>query len=156
MHWRHTVVSATLVKAGSHRVSPLDVEEVHNSDGQNNQDCEGNAATRRIYRLRQEHPQPPLIIGGDDLYYHEPFMAQWRDLRLHYVVVCKPTSHLELNAWVEDLERLGECDKGQWHEGPACRRRFYTYRIARSGPLTAARRPWGTFVEVWEHDRLGK
>ena len=72
------------------------------------------------------------------------------------MLVCKPTSHPELYAWVEDIERLGAGEQGQWHEGPGCRRRFYTYRIARSGPLTASRRLWGTLVEVWEYDRAGK
>lgn len=156
VHYHHTVVSATLVKAGSHRVMPLDVEEVRNSDGQDKQDCELNAAKRLIPRLRQEHPQLPLIIGGDDLYCHEPFIAQLRELHLHHVLVCKPTSHLELYTWVEDMERWGGCEKGQWQEGPACRRRFFTYRIARSVPLTATRRVWGTLVEVWEHDRRGQ
>jgi hypothetical protein len=156
VHFRHTVVSATLVKAGSHRVLPLDVEEVRNSDGHDKQDCEINAAKRLLPRLRQDHPQLPLIIGGDDLYCHEPFIAQLRDLRLHHVLVCKPTSHPELYAWVEDIERLGAGEQGQWHEGPGCRRRFYTYRIARSVPLTASRRLWGTLVEVWEYDRAGK
>jgi hypothetical protein len=156
VHYHHTVVSATLVKAGCHRVMPLDVEEVRNSDGQDKQDCELNAAKRLIPRLRQEHPQLPLIIGGDDLYCHEPFIAQLRELRLHHVFVCKPLSHLELYTWVEDMERLGGCEQGQWHEGPACRRRFFTYRLARSVPLTAARRVWGTLVEVWEHDRGGQ
>ena len=156
VHFRHTVVSATLVKAGSHRVLPLDVEEVRNSDGQDKQDCELNAAKRLLPRLRQEHPQLPLIIGGDDLYCHEPFIAQLRDLRLHHVLACKPTSHVELYEWVEDIARIDGCIKGQWHEGPACRRRFYTYRIASSVPLTATRRVWGTLVEVWEHDREGQ
>lgn len=156
VHFRHTVVSATLVKAGSHRVLPLDVEEVRNSDGQAKQDCEVNAAKRLITRLRQEHPQLPVIIGGDDLYCHEPLIAQMRDLGLHHVLVCQPTSHLELYDWVEDMGRLDGCSKGQWHEGPACRRRFYTYRLASSVPLTASRRLWGTLVEVWEHDREGK
>ena len=155
VHFRHTVVSATLVKAGSHRVLPLDVEEVRNSDGHAKQDCEVNAAKRLIPRLRQEHPQLPFIIGGDDLYCHEPFIAQWRELRLPHVLVCQPTSHPELSEWVEEMERLDGCDQGQWHEGPACRRRFYTYRIARSVPLTASRRVWGTLVEVWERDRTG-
>lgn len=156
VHFRHSVVSATLVKAGSHRVLPLDVEEVRNSDGQGKQDCEVNAAKRLMARLRSEHPQLPLVIGGDDLYCHEPFVAQLRDLRLHHVLVCKPTSHVELYEWVEEMERLDGCVKGQWHEGAACRRRFYTYRIASSVPLTASRRLWGTLVEVWEHDREGK
>lgn len=155
VHFRHTVVSATLVKAGVHRVLPLDVEAVRNSDGQDKQDCEIQAAKRLISRLRQDHPQLPLLIGGDDLYCHEPFIAQLRDLRLHHVLVCKPTSHLELYEWVKDLERLEGCPQGQWHEGPACRRRFYTYRIVPSVPLSASRRLWGTLVEVWEHDREG-
>ena len=86
---------------------PVDVEEVRNSDGQDKQDCELNAAKRLHVRLRQEHPQMPLIVGGDDLYCHEPFIAQLRDLRLHHVLVCKPTSHVELYEWVEDMERLG-------------------------------------------------
>jgi hypothetical protein len=156
VHFRHTVVSATLVKAGSHRVLPLDVEEVRNSDGRDKQDCEVKAAKRLIARLRQEHPQLPLIIGGDDLYCHAPFIMQLRELRLHYVLVCQPTSHPELYEWVEDMARLDGCDKGQWQEGPACRRRVYTYRIARAVPLTAARRVGGTLIEVWEHDRTGQ
>jgi hypothetical protein len=156
VHFRHTVVATTLVKTGSHRVLPLEVEEVRNSDGQGKQDCEINAAKRLIPRLRQEHPQLPLIVCGDDLYAHEPFIAQLRDHRLHYVLVCKPTAHPELYEWVEGIERLDGCDKGQWHEGPACRRRFFTSRLVPSVPLTAARRVWGTLVEVWEQDRTGQ
>jgi hypothetical protein len=156
VHFRHPVVSATLVKAGSPRVLPLEVEAVRNSDGQDKQDCEVNAATRRLPRLRQEPPQLPLIIGGDARSCHEPFSAQWRALGLPQVLGCKPTSHRDLYAWVEDLERLAGGDKGQWHAGPACRRRFDTSRMARSVPLTAARWLWGTFVEVWEQDRTGQ
>lgn len=156
VHFRHTVVSATLVKAGSHRVLPLDVEEVRTSDGQEKQDCELQAAKRLMDRLRQEHPQMVLMVGGDDLYCHEPFILQLRQQHLHHVLVCKPDSHREVYTWVADLERLSACETGQWYEGPACRRRFFTYRIARSVPLTTSRRVWGTLVEVWEHDQTGK
>ena len=135
---------------------PLDVEEVRNSDRQDKQGCELNAAKRLIPRRCQEYPQLPLIIGGDDLYGHEPFIVQLRALRLYHMLVCKPLSHLELYTWVEDIERLGGCEKGQWHEGPACRRRFLPYRIARSVPVTAVQRVGGTLVEVWEHDRRGQ
>lgn len=155
VQYRHTVVAATLVKANSHRVLPLDVEEVRNDDGHEKQDCELNAAKRLIPRLRQEHPQLPLIIGGDDLYCHEPFIMQLRAQRLHYVLVCQPGSHRELYDEVAALERLGAHAGGQWHEGPACRRRSFEYRVARTVPLTASRRVWGTLVEVWERDRTG-
>jgi hypothetical protein len=54
VHFRHTVVSGTLVKAGSRRVLPLDVEEVRNEDGHDKQDCELKAAKRLMPRLRHE------------------------------------------------------------------------------------------------------
>jgi hypothetical protein len=135
---------------------PWAVEEGRNSDGSDTPDGARNAAQRWIARVRQEPPQLPLIIGGDDLYGHEPFIAQWRELRLPHVVVGKPLSHLALYAWVEALERLGGGEPGQWQEGPAGRRRFFPSRIVRSVPLTAARRLWGTLVAVWEHDRCGQ
>jgi hypothetical protein len=133
VHFRHTVVSGTLVKAGSHRVLPLDVEEVRNEEGQDKQDCEIKAAKRFIPRLRDEPPQLSLIVGGDDLYCHEPFIVQWREHQRHSVLVCKPGSHAELYREVEAQEALGAVERGQWHEGPACRRRFYSYRLARGG-----------------------
>jgi hypothetical protein len=156
VHFRHTVVAATLVKAGSHRVLPLEVEEVRYSDGQAKQDGERNAAKRLIPRLREDHPQRPLIVGGDDLDAHEPFIAQLRAQRRHHVCVCKPGSHTEGYKWVDDLARLGACEAGQWDEGPAGRRRCFAYRVARQIPLTTTRRIWCTFVEVWERDRTGK
>ena len=155
-HVRHTVVSATLVKAGAHRVLPLDVEEVHNHDGQDKQDGEVNAAQRLMGRVRQEHPRLPLVIWGDDLYCHEPFILQVREAGPRHVLVCKPTSHPEVYTWVDDLQALGACEQGAWQEGPACRRRWFTYRVARSVPLTASHRVWGTFVEVGDHDRAGQ
>ena len=111
------------VKAGAHRVFPLDVEEVRNSDGQEKQDCELQAAKRLMHRLRQEHPQMALLVGGDDLYCHEPFIVQLRQQPLHHVLVCKPDSHREVYTWVADLSTCPPVRR-QWHEGPACRRRF--------------------------------
>jgi len=155
-HYSHCVVAATLVKAGSHRIFPMDAEEVRNSDGKEKQDCELNAGKRLVVRFRQEHPQLPVIIGGDDLYAHEPFVKLLGEKRLRYVLVAKPESHQELFAWVEDLDRLGECEKGQWQEGPACKRRWFEYRIARSVPLKAEGEGEVNFVEVWERDWQGK
>ena len=154
--YSHCVVAATLVKAGAQRIFPLDVEEVRNTDGKAKQDCELNAGKRLLVRFRQEHPQMPVIVGGDDLYSHEPFVQLLGVQRLRYVLVAKPESHQELFEWVEELDRLGECEKGQWHEGPACQRRFFEYRIARAVPLKAGGQVAVNFVEVWERDRHGK
>ena len=156
VHVRHAVVAGTLGKAGAHRVLPIDGEEVRNDDGQDKQDGEIKAAKRLIPRLRHEHSQRALIIGGDDLYCHEPFIVQRREHRMHHVLVCKPGSHVEGYREVEAQDALGALERGEWHEGPACRRRFSAYRLARGVALTETGRVRGTFVEVWSHHRSGK
>lgn len=154
--YSHVVVSATLLRAGSHAVLPLDAEEVRNEDGQEKQDCELNAGKRLAKRLRAEHRQMKICITGDDLYAHEPFILNLRELRMGFVLVAKPTSHAELFDWVEDLDRLGECLKGKWEEGPACKRRYFEYRIATQVPLKQAGQVMVNFVEVWERNKKGK
>lgn len=155
-HYSHVVVGATLVRAGSHDILPLDAEDVRNADGRAKQDCEINAARRLIVRLRENHRQLKLCIGGDDLYSPEPFILELRALRLGFVLVAKPASHQELFAWVEDSDRLGECVKGNWEEGPACQRRYFEYRIATQVPLTQTGKVLVNFVEVWERNKAGK
>ena len=67
--------AATVTRAGSHAILPLDAEEVRNTDGQETQDCELTAAKRLVKRLRAEHRQLSMCIVGDDLYGHEPLIA---------------------------------------------------------------------------------
>ena len=57
VHYSHKIVGATVVRAGSHQVLPLDVEEVRNATADSApQDCELTADKRLITRVRQEHP----------------------------------------------------------------------------------------------------
>ena len=133
-HYYHTVVGATLARAGSHDILPLDAEAVRHSDGKEKQDGEINAGKRLVTRLREEH----------------------RQLRYGFVLVAKPTSQQELFAWVEDLERLGACVKGQWTQGPLRKRRFFASRIAAQIPLTQSDAVQVNFVEVWERNKAGK
>ena len=69
--------------------------------------------------------------------------------------MCQPTSHPELDKGVEEIEALRGGAYGRWHEGPACRCRFFTSRVARSVPVSASHRGWGPCVEVWEHHHAG-
>ncbi len=156
MHFYHTVVAATLVREGSHRVWPLDAEQIRNEDGQEKQDCEINAAKRLVERLRREHRQLPLLITGDDLYSRGPFIELCQAQRCRYVLVAKPDSHKEMMEWVEELEEMGGSERGEWREGPACKRRFFEYRVVREVPLNGERRQWVTYVEVWEKNKDGK
>lgn len=148
--YSHVVVSATVTRAGSHAILPLDVEEGCNREEQDMQDCELTAAKRLVKRLRAEHRQLAMCIVGDDLYGHEPLMAELQRLRMRFVLVAKPSSHATLFAQVEEGEQRGECVRGTWTEGSGPRRRTFTYRSAAEVPLTQTGAVRVNFLEVWE------
>ncbi len=154
--YSHVVVAATLVRAGSHDILPLDVEEVRNEDGQKKQDCEINAGKRLIERLHVEHPQLKMCLTGDDLYAHEPFIVELRRRRMGFVLIAKPTSHEELFKQVAALDEQGECVKGEWEEGQGSKRRCFEYRFGLNVPLTQSGQVRVNFVEVWQRNRDGK
>jgi len=149
-HYSHVVVGATVTRAGRHEILPLDAEEVGNTDGQQKQDCELTAAKRLVKRLRVEHRQLSLCIVGDDLYGHEPLIAELQALRLRFVLVAKPTSPLALFAQLAAREQRGECIRGTWEEGTGRHRRTFEYRSAADVPLTQSGTVQVNFLEVWE------
>ena len=150
-HYSHLVVSATVTRAGSHAMVPLDAEEVRNSDAeQAPQDCELTAAKRLVKRLRAEHRQLAMGLVGDDLYGHEPLIGELQRERMRFVLVAKPTSHPALFAQVAECEQRGACVHGTWTEGTGPRRRTFTYRTAADLPLTQSGVVRVTFLEVWE------
>ena len=155
LHYRHTVVAGTLVKSGKRLILPLDAEVCSPQDGSEKQDCELQAGKRLVRRVRREHPFLALIVTGDDLYSHVPFVEECAGARLHYVLVAKPDSHKELWEWVEELEQMHETVHVRWQVGPACQRKFYQARIARAVPLRADEQVSVQFVEVWERDQAG-
>ncbi len=156
LHYHHTVVAATLVKSGKRLILPIDAEACGPQDGSEKQDCELNAGKRLVRRVRREHPHLRLIVTGDDLYSHVPFVQACEQARLHYVLVAKPDSHQELFEWVEELEAMGASEHLEWQVGPACARKFYQARIVRQVPLRADGEVSVTLVEVWERDQAGK
>jgi len=156
LHYRHTVVAGTLVKAGSHRVLPMDAEMCCPQDGSEKQDCELNGSTRLVQRVRRQHCHLNLIMTGADLSSHVPFIEECARRRIHYVIVAKPSSHKELFEWVEELEAMKATEHVSWSVGPACQRKSYEARIAREVPLRADGELRVTFVEVWERDKEGK
>jgi hypothetical protein len=157
VHYSHKIVGATVVRAGSHQVLPLDVEEVRNATAESTpQDCELTAGKRLLTRLRQEHPQMAMILIGDDLYSHVPFVEQASQLRQHFVFVAKPSSHPTLLAAVAAAEGTERTQRGQWTEGSGGRQRTYTYRVVRQVPLSLESAVRVTYVEVWEQNAKGE
>jgi hypothetical protein len=149
-HYSHVVVAATVTRAGSHAIVPLDAEEVRNTDGAQKQDCELTAAKRLVKRLRTEHRQLSMCIVGDDLYGHEPFIEELRAQRMSFVLVAKPTSHVALFEQIEERAQRGACVRGTWTEGSGRHRRLFAYRSAADVPLIRTGTERVNFLEVWE------
>lgn len=150
-HYSPMVVGATVTRAGSHALVPLDVEEARKGDGQEKQDYELTAAKRLVKRLRAEHRQLSMCSVGDDRYGHEPFIEELRALRMSFVLVAKPTSHAALLAQLEEREQRGECVRGTWEEGAGRHHRTCAYRSVTDVPLTQSGPVRVNFLEVWEH-----
>jgi Transposase DDE domain len=157
VHYSHLIVGATVVRAGSHQVLPLDVEEVRNATAESTpQDCELTAAKRLLARVRREHPQMAQIVIGDDLYSHVPFVEQLEQQRQHYVLVAKPNSHPTLMAAVTAAEGTEQYQPGQWTEEHGAQQRTYMYRFVRQVPLTLESPVRVNYLEVWEWSSAGE
>jgi DDE family transposase len=157
VHYSHLIVGATLVRAGSHQVLPLDIEEVCNATAESTpQDCELTAAKRLLARVRREHPQMGQIVIGDDLYSHVPFVEQLQRHRQHYMLVAKPTSHPTLVAAVAAAEGTAQSQTGHWPEGSGTRQKTYTYHFVRQVPLALESTVRVNYLEVWERSSSGE
>jgi hypothetical protein len=156
VHSSHQIVGATVVRAGSHQVLPLDGEEVRNATAESApQDGELTAGKRLSTRLGQEPPQRALSMSGDELYSPVPFVEQLLPLRQPFVVVAKPSSQPPLRRAGAGAEGPPQSQTGQWTEGSGARQRIYTSRLVRQVPLALESPVRVTSVEVWEPSVAG-
>jgi hypothetical protein len=149
-HYSHLVGGATVTRAGSHAILPREVEEGGNSAEQETQDCERAAAQRLVKRLRAEPRQLSRCIVGDELYGHEPWIAELQALRRRFVRGAKPSSHEALFTALAAREQRGEWGHGRGEEGTGRHRRPCEYRSAADVPLTPSGRVPVNFLEVGE------
>lgn len=156
IRYSHQVLPATIVRPGTHQILPLDVEQICNSDGEEKQDCEINAAKRLIERMRRQHPKLAMILGGDDIYSREPMIRLCRQERYNYIFVAKPTSHKEMFREIEALDKLGWVKKGTYQENQGKKTTTISYQIAEQVPINGDGKTTVNFFEVWQGDSKGK
>lgn len=104
-------------------------------DGKEKQDCEIEAAKRWIAKNGDFLAKYGVTISGDDLFSRQPFIEMLKDKQLHFILVCKPDSHVALYEMVAFLAANGvlktyqkRCWNGKYGE-------IYTYRYANKLPL---------------------
>ena len=105
IRYHHQILQMVLAKPGLRQVLPIGAEEVSRQDGTTKEDCEINAARRLIPRIVASHPHMDLVLVGDGLYSHVPFVKLLQNYRLSFVLVAKPGDH---QALFDDLKGLRE------------------------------------------------
>jgi hypothetical protein len=74
-------------------VLPLIPEYVRNGDGQGKQDCERNAAKRRLKTHKERYSGLKPTVLGDGLYCCHPVCKEIRETGMNFLLVCKDESH---------------------------------------------------------------
>jgi len=92
----HSVLTPVIVQPGNEHVLALEPEFIVPQDGQEKQDCEMNAAKRWVDQYGAFYARRHATILGDDLFSRSPFCLQLKGAHLHFILVCKPDSHVEL------------------------------------------------------------
>jgi len=67
-------------------VIPLAPEPIIKQDGETKNDCERNAAKRFLARVRQDHPDLPLIIVEDALSSNAPHIRELQKHHLRFIL----------------------------------------------------------------------
>lgn len=102
----HKALQIALMHPNMAQVIPLMPEAIQNTDGENKQDCEMNAAKRLIPKLRREHPKLGFIIGGDALFSKQPIIEDVLKEDMHYLFVAKPDDHEYMMSYIEAVRPL--------------------------------------------------
>ena len=165
VRYHHDILQAAIVHPDKRQVLPLAPEFVRNSDANggdyDKQDCEINAGSRMLERLRADYPRMGAIIVADSLYSKQPFVEQLTAARFSFLLVAKPGDHRSLYQDVAVLRRgnlldrhatdhRGERREYQWvtdlplNGNPDSPRiNFIQFRIVKAGKVTY-RNAWVT------------
>jgi DDE_Tnp_1-associated len=134
VRYHHNILQAAMMHPNMRQVLPLAPEFIEQQDGHAKQDCEINAAKRKVAKIRNAHPKLNIIIVGDGLFSKQPFINELKTNRMSYILVAKPTDHKTLFEWVEDIFKLGD---GHRLELTDMKKRKHIYRWANQLPLNA-------------------
>jgi hypothetical protein len=151
--FHHQILQCVLAKPGLSEVLPLDSEEIRRQDGHDKQDCELNAGKRIIERLRSAHPHMDIIIVGDGLYSHVPFVLALRKNNFSFLLVAKPDDHVSMMNEIKCLREAGGVGKIEFpgKNGGVCR-----YEYASNVPLKADCKETTNWFSYVETDKAGK
>jgi hypothetical protein len=132
--YSHKVLTPVVAAPDNNKVIVPEPEFVTPQDGSAKQDCELNAAKRRIER-NSSLSDRKVIILGDDLFSGGPFCDLLSAQGFRFILICKPSSHTTLYQYVAELDKKDGITiisqrkwNGKFHG-------LHTYRYADNLPL---------------------
>ncbi len=132
----HSAITPVIVAPGKPYAIPLRPEFIVPQDGHAKQDCEIAASKRWLDKNGAFYNTGNDTLLGDDLYAHQPFCRRALLHNFHFILVCKPESHIDLSKWIDLLEpgkdihttKMRVKNGNHWEE--------HTCRYANTVPLT--------------------
>ena len=103
----HSALTPVIVQPGNETVISLEPEFIVPQDGHEKQDCEIQAAKRWVEKWGDFYAKRGVTILGDDLFSREPFCLALKDKGFHFILVCKPDSHIHLYQTIDFLAANG-------------------------------------------------
>jgi hypothetical protein len=135
INYFHSVITPVIVQAGNKHVISLEPEFIVPQDGQEKQDCENRAGKRWLEKHGSFYAKRRSIILGDDLYSRQPFCQVLMEKGFHFILVCKPDSHVMLYETVGFLAANGVLAAKSERHWNGKYGEIWTYRYANKLPL---------------------
>lgn len=133
--YSHTALTPVLVKPGCNKVITLPPEFITPQDGHKKQDCENAAAKRWLNQFGPVYRSLGITILGDDLYCKQPICEAILKQGLNFILTCKPTSHITLYQWLQELDGLHSVDSVVEKRWTGKKYEIDTYRFVNQVPL---------------------
>lgn len=89
--YHHAAVAAVITHPETKEVIPLAVEPIIKQDGESKNDCERNATSRLLKRVRKQHPKLKLIVVEDGLASNAPHIADLKASNMRFLLSTSPT-----------------------------------------------------------------
>ena len=102
--YSHQALQPIICHPDQKQILPLMPEDIANTDGNEKQDCEVNAAKRLLPKIRKDHPRMSFIWVADSLYATDPFISKILEHKEDYIFRVQKGDHKHLFTTIDSLE----------------------------------------------------
>jgi hypothetical protein len=134
----HHAITPVITAPGNPQVISLAPEFITPQDGHEKQDGEHAAAKRWLRLHGSKYKDLGATILGDDLYSHQPICEEILAQGLHFILTCKPDSHVKLYEAISNSESSGQVSALviERIEGKKIKKTFTdTYSLINNAPI---------------------